>query len=84
MFRNIAKNQRPAITKDLNAIYDKYDSSKKDLTAISQSYISKANSPAKDQKITADKRNPPPSVSAKKRSLSKNHQQQKSTYEIDI
>jgi hypothetical protein len=27
-FRNIAKNQRPAITKDLNAIYDKYDSKK--------------------------------------------------------
>jgi hypothetical protein len=29
IFRNIAKNKQPAITKDLNLIYDKYDSSKR-------------------------------------------------------
>jgi hypothetical protein len=83
VFRNIAKNQRPAITKDLNAIYDKYDSNKKDSTPMSQSYISKGNSPAKDQKTTTiniDKRNPP--TSAKKRSLSKTHKAQKSTIEL--
>ncbi len=76
VFRNIAKNQRPAITKDLNLIYDKYDGNRNSSSA-SQSYISKASSPAKEQKIPMDKRNPP--TSAKKRSLSKTHNQQKST-----
>jgi hypothetical protein len=46
IFRNIAKNQRPAITKDLNAIYDKYDN-KRDSMSVSQAIISKGNSPAK-------------------------------------
>lgn len=59
--------------KDLNMIYDKYDS-KKD--SLSQSYISKASSPAKDHKsIVNDRRNQPPTNSAKKRSVSR----QKST-----
>lgn len=75
-YRNIAKNQRPAITKDLNAIYDKYDA-KKDSTPVSQSYISRTNSPAaKDQRsVVTDRRNQPPTSvihSAKKRSVSKN------------
>lgn len=66
VFRNIAKNQKPGTTKDLNSIYDKYDS-RKDSTPGSQSFISKGSSPAKDQKFLVDKRNPP--TSAKKKSL---------------
>jgi hypothetical protein len=81
-FRNIAKNKQPAITKDLNAIYDKYDSKRETVSTsqVSQSNISKAGSPAKDTKTSMmDRRNPPLTNSAKKRSVSKN---QKSTLEI--
>jgi hypothetical protein len=73
IFRNIAKNQRPAISKDLNSIYDKYDT-RRETASVSQSHLSKGNSPNKDQKVI-DRKNQPPTNSAKKRSVSKNKNQ---------
>lgn len=75
-------NQRPAITKDLNAIYDKYDCRKGSRPA-SQSFASQGNSPAKESKVVLGQRNPPTSVSAKKRSMSRGYKLHQTT-QIDV
>ena len=68
-FRNLARNERPAIAKDLSNIFDKYDSAK----LTNSSLVSKGVSPPRH------KAQPP--ISAKKpiqKSLEKNNFMQKS------
>ena len=79
MFRKIAKDQRPATAKDLNSIIDKYDKN----VMSNSSFHSRGTSPSqaseKDVKQSAQAKSrvrmpvPPPSSSAKKKSLERNY-----------
>lgn len=75
MFRTIAKDQRPAVAKDLNILFDKLDRN----AGTSSSFYSKGVSPGKasEKEPVHKQRNtltqpPHPPSSAKKRSLSRN------------
>lgn len=67
IFRNLARNQRPAIAKDLNTIFDKYDKTKENESVV----LAKTVSPS----------NRPPPTPSRKRSVSRGGKSQKSELE---
>lgn len=79
IFRSIAKDQRPAVAKDLNTFLDKFDKNNNTVSSFaskgnSPSKISDAGNPPKGRLAVQQQQQPPP-PSAKKRSLSKNNGQ---------
>lgn len=65
-FRQIAKDQRPAFVKDLNAFFNRFDKAQ---SVFSSKKVSPAKNPEKEKRLSTTVISQPPS--AKKRSLSK-------------
>ena len=79
MFRKIAKDQRPATAKDLNTFLDKYDKNVMSNSSFHSRGVSPSRASDKDVKQSAYAKSrvkvpvPPPTSSAKKKSLERNY-----------